>query len=432
MSTSTTTVAIKTTLVAMIAFLVIVGTVNQATAIEYGGIGGRPAYPRDDVPRSSSIFIHTLEPGASKTDGIQVINNTSQSKSLIIYAADSVPSTDGGFACRQRSEPRSKAGAWIELERGEVTLPARENKIVPFTITLPQTADVGEHNACILVQEKKADDGGSGSGVSLSFRTGIRVAITVPGELVRELSITDLILKDRGNGQIDLSPIITNTGNVSVDANAVINVRSVFGSNPPKLESTFSILREDTARWNFKLPTSHWGGWYKATLTVTYEDSSGERIILAGPTVSFFASPQGVAVVVYLFIVFALSLALVMAFMLRRRARWIKNTWRLCPVREEDTLAGLAKKHGVPWKLIAKVNGIKPPYNIDAEEIKLPPLNGRSPSGRPKSPPERQPGRESERLTRKMTKSPPGKTTERSPKLVTREKAKKRPPQRRI
>lgn len=31
-------------------------------AIEYGGFGGRPAYPRADNPRTESIFIHTLEP----------------------------------------------------------------------------------------------------------------------------------------------------------------------------------------------------------------------------------------------------------------------------------------------------------------------------------------------------------------------------------
>ena len=38
--------------------------VASSFAIEYGGFGGRPAYPRADNPRTESIFIHTLEPGA--------------------------------------------------------------------------------------------------------------------------------------------------------------------------------------------------------------------------------------------------------------------------------------------------------------------------------------------------------------------------------
>lgn len=38
--------------------------ISASFAIEYGGFGGRPAYPRADNPRTESIFIHTLEPGA--------------------------------------------------------------------------------------------------------------------------------------------------------------------------------------------------------------------------------------------------------------------------------------------------------------------------------------------------------------------------------
>lgn len=37
-------------------------------AIEYGGFGGRPAYPRADNDRTESIFIHTLEPGSEKAE----------------------------------------------------------------------------------------------------------------------------------------------------------------------------------------------------------------------------------------------------------------------------------------------------------------------------------------------------------------------------
>ena len=29
----------------------------------FGSVGGRPAFPRDDNPRTKSIFVHTIEPG---------------------------------------------------------------------------------------------------------------------------------------------------------------------------------------------------------------------------------------------------------------------------------------------------------------------------------------------------------------------------------
>jgi len=38
--------------------------ITPTHAIEYGGFGGRPAFPRADNARTESIFIHTLEPGA--------------------------------------------------------------------------------------------------------------------------------------------------------------------------------------------------------------------------------------------------------------------------------------------------------------------------------------------------------------------------------
>ena len=95
-------------------------------------------------------------------------------------------------------------------------------------------------------------------------------------------------------------------------------------------------------------------------------------------------------------------------------------------------MAKLATKYKVPWKLIAKVNGIKPPYNIETTEIKLPPLNGHQLEERPKSPPGRQPERQPERRLKKMVESQIQKTAKPLTKQITEPPAKKRPPKRRI
>lgn len=126
-----------------------------ASAIEYGGVGGRPAYPQPGNPRTDSIFIHTLEPGTEQKEGVRIVNNTKEIKTLILYASDSTPSTGGSFACEQFSEPKDDVGAWITLDKKEVTLEPATNVIVPFVISVPENADVGEHNGCILIQEKK-------------------------------------------------------------------------------------------------------------------------------------------------------------------------------------------------------------------------------------------------------------------------------------
>ena len=88
-----------------------------------------------------------------------------------------------------------------------------------------------------------------------------------------------------------------------------------------------------------------------------------------------------------------------MLFLFRKRARWVKETWVPYMVKDNETLAQLATKHKVAWKLIAKVNGVKPPYNISGLEIKLPPLDGH----RPSRPPGQSSGQMSGGATKKMT-----------------------------
>lgn len=124
-------------------------------AIEYGGFGGRPAFPRADNPRTESIFVHTLEPGAVQKEGVTVINNSTETKTVFVYAADSTPSTGGAFACKQFAEEQTDVGSWIKLEKNEIKLAAGSTQMIPFTITIPNNASVGEHNGCILIQEKK-------------------------------------------------------------------------------------------------------------------------------------------------------------------------------------------------------------------------------------------------------------------------------------
>jgi hypothetical protein len=63
---------------------------------------------------------------------------------------------------------------------------------------VPENAGVGEHNGCILIQEKKQKTDGQ-TGVSLSVRTGIRLVVTVPGDIVRKLEIDGFVLNRTKN-----------------------------------------------------------------------------------------------------------------------------------------------------------------------------------------------------------------------------------------
>ncbi len=425
-----------------------------AQAITYGGIGGRPAYPRADNPRTSDIFVHTLEPGTTQPEGVDVINNGTAAKTLMVYAADSTPSTEGGYACEQLSEPRDDVGAWItfgwpgqdrdqaaallpnkdedgdgltnqdeqnrktnpsepdtdgdgasdknEIDSGTdplqpvvVTIDPEKKVLVPFTINVPPTASVGEHNGCILIQEKK-DASGADQGIAISTRTGIRVAVTIPGNVTRKLSIVRLDVLPRAQGGKILHPVVRNDGNVSIDADVRVVTTNLFGRELIRHGGEYAILRESTSEWNFELAPTFWGGWYRSRLTVAYDANPAvelgktdtKQAVISQPAVGFFLPPSPLAWAIYAAILIILLGLGLLAWLTLKRRQLIKKTWVRYVVRSNDTVQALAKARNVSWKLLARVNKLRPPYELKRGTAILVPPSApvRKPHRRQRSP----------------------------------------------
>lgn len=365
--------------VLVLAFAVFTGS---AFAIEYGGFGGRPAYPRADNPRTESIFVHTLEPGQVQVEGILMVNNSAERKTILVYATDSTPSTGGAFACEQAGQEKNDVGAWITLENSEVTLEPGEGGIIPFTIAVPQNASVGEHNGCIVTQEKK-ESTGEEAGISLSFRTGLRVAITIPGELIRELEIAGLVVTQRADGSFIINPQVRNTGNVSIDADIQVITRYFFGSVIDRNGGQFPILRGETSDWNFELKKPFWGGWYRTSFAVEYDENpeagvgvkSGEPLTrITGPSSWFFSSPTLAGLAIEAAVLLLIAFGIFLLFLSRKRKVWIKKYWVGYEVKSGEDIKSLAGQFNVSWKLFAKANELRAPYTLKAgEKIKVPP-----------------------------------------------------------
>lgn len=313
------------------------------SAIEYGGFGGRPAYPRADNPRTESIFVHTLQPGDIQEEGVLTVNNTAGQKTMLVYAVDSTPSTGGAFACAQASDAKKDTGAWITLEKSEVTLEPGANELVPFTISIPQNAGVGEHNGCIVMQEKK-EKAQAGSGASLSFRTGLRVAITIPGELTRKLELVGFTVTKGKDNSFLLHPQVKNTGNVSIDANARVITRYFFGLTYFTHGGQYPILRGETSDWNFELKKPFWGGWYRSSFIVEYDENPGAGVgvksgktltRIEGTSVLFWSFPTPAALAIEIGILMALAIGgfFVLAFAKtqkvdKRKLGWLRSKIR--------------------------------------------------------------------------------------------------------
>lgn len=352
-------------------------------AVEYGGLGGVPANPDPNNPRTQSIFVHTISPGESKQDAVNVINNTPDTKVVEVYATDSEVASGGSFACRQKVDQAIAVGSWIRLVETEIELEPNSNKVIPFEVAVPEDADVGEHNGCIVIQAKNGSSEQIGNGVQLSFRSALRVAITIPGDINKDVDFTELVAKQEPKKYV-LTAKLSNKGNVSLDTEVKVYIKN--WANRPVYENggVYPLLaQKQPVELNFDFQRPFWGGLYRVSGTAAYNGdesaalgSTTDRDVtrqVPGQLLFIWPQPLAIAIIVAALILLG-ALAWFIYRKLRKRRRHTKGiAWRLYQVREGDTLAYLASRLHTDWKTIARKNKLRAPYELKpGTTIKLP------------------------------------------------------------
>jgi hypothetical protein len=130
-------------------------------------------------------YHYTLNPGGRLEDGVVVVNH-------------------GTEPLRLRS---TGVGAWVRLDRGDVTIAPGESAEVPFSFTVPGDAKPGDHVGDIA---------------------GIPIRLRVGGALEPSLSVEDVDVRHSG-GDATVTYTIRNTGNVILTARQSVSVAGPFG-----------------------------------------------------------------------------------------------------------------------------------------------------------------------------------------------------------
>ncbi len=351
-------------------------------------IGGNPAYPKADNPRSANIFILKLKPGETAKDGILISNPTKITRTVNLGAVDTIAAVDGSFSCKQNNEKRTGVGNWIALEKKQITLEAGESEVVNFTVTTPANVGPGEHGGCVTFQDTKSYAKTSGEGIQLGFRGAVRLAVTVPGEIRKELAITRVDTKRLEDGAYMVSPVAKNSGNVSLDVQARVQLRSFFGQKSRLLDDAkYPIMPGASMGWPYRFERPYWGGFYKAYASLSYNanpaDGIGEHIVDTKKTSKvsqyFFMIPAPGAIAVYVTMLLLPFVALFWLLRRKRRVATLNKKWETYVVQAGDSLTGLASERGIRWKRLAKANDIKAPYGLlVGQQILLPKATGRT------------------------------------------------------
>jgi hypothetical protein len=197
------------------------------------------------------------------------------------------------------------------------------------------------------------------------------------------LQIADLKLEKNNKNDFLLSPSVKNTGNVSVDADVKVDVKYFFGTLLESFGGQYPILREDTSIYNFELKKPFWGGWYKASLTATYDanpeagvgtQSGKDLTVLQGPVIWFYSVPTAAGMAIEVMILLVILVLLFFWYVASKRKTWIKTKWVAYTIQAGDDIKKLASLHKTSWKILAKANKLNPPYTLTAgQSIKVPP-----------------------------------------------------------
>lgn len=347
--------------------------VQPASAFASSSIGGRPGLPREDEPRSQSIFLHTIKIGGTAKDKILLSNRSDKKQTIDLYAVDAITTNTGSFTCKQRVEKKTDAGAWIKLAKTELTLAPDESELVDFSITVPEKSDVGEHNACLVFAAKDDVEDVDGS-LRIRTRSAVRLAVTIPGKLERGVNIQDFRTEEK-KGVQTFTLQARNTGNVSADTNIQVALKTLYGVSVYKNGGQYPVLPSNSLEVTYQNDASpFWGGWYKATASISYDQdakkwgtSSDERLIKEdADSIIVFVTPKPLALAVYVALLVVIAAATSYWWSERRRVQLILNTWQKFIVDDGDTIESLAAEHKVNWKLITKINDLKPPYTLKA------------------------------------------------------------------
>ncbi|MFD5429312.1 WxL protein peptidoglycan domain-containing protein [Streptomyces sp. NPDC127084] len=279
------------------------------TLLMYGGAPAAHAADNGEwsvEPAASGLgkrpyFYLTAEPGATVTDTVTVSNKTSGPLNFLLYAADAYNTErDGGFAVRTRKEPQRGVGAWAKPERERVTVPAHGSVAVPYTLTIPENAEPGDHPGALVALDERITRGAGGSvDLGIQRAVGARIYLRVNGPTMPALTVEDVtyepdrpLVPGTGESSALISYTLHNRGNVTLNPKVALRAEGLFGRALLARDLT-KIPSELLPRQRIRL-TERWSGapqldWGEIELTATARD------VRESASVSFLALPWLVA-----------------------------------------------------------------------------------------------------------------------------------------
>jgi hypothetical protein len=204
---------------------------STAHAEDSQSFSGAPAY-QDHADSNRTQYNFGGNPGQSFNDSFYIENTGTLPQDVNVYATDAYNADDGMFSLLTSNVAPTGAGTWVSIDGAPmqtITLAPQSSKVLPITVSIPANARPGDHVGGVIASVISPE-----GQVKLERRVATRMYIRVAGELQPALTVSGLSASYQPdinpfNGNVGLTYVVKNTGNVVLGANVVSAVKGIFG-----------------------------------------------------------------------------------------------------------------------------------------------------------------------------------------------------------
>lgn len=180
----------------------------------------------------------TIAPGRSTFDYAVAYNVSKKPLTLRVLPVDAITDTTGYlYASPTNAKPRL-VGRWIHSYLQTVKIPPLNSVIIPFKVTVPKNAAVGDHGGAFVVATipSVSQDSKGRTVIKRETRLAMPIYVRVAGPLKTEIAFSSIKASFKtqtfrpGFGDVTVNYSIVNTGNVRVGVLQQLQLKGFIGS----------------------------------------------------------------------------------------------------------------------------------------------------------------------------------------------------------
>lgn len=198
--------------VATLTALVAVPT-GASAAPSIGGFSARAVDAKGELT-PQTYFQQTLSPGDTFEGELLVTSSSNRAQALKVYSVDGLTGNTTGTVYANETDPRKGTSTWITPKKSTLHMLKKSDRLIGFTVHVPQDATPGDHVGAIALESKTKPKVSKGQfGVNEIIRVAVAVSIHVTGKSSAALSVSQLSIKALAGTQIpSIGMQIQNTG----------------------------------------------------------------------------------------------------------------------------------------------------------------------------------------------------------------------------